>query len=302
MGLVRERVFRFSVRGRISTLIRSHSRQMSISMRVPEWYRIEATWHSHPNPWNLCVSSPCFFRCPCRCPSSSRAGTTPRRAARPSTRVASGAACESDIECSSASGVLACNYNSSTCVAVGTTENAASGVTCGEVYTATTMTIVTCVAGLACDGSGETSVCAAVVPKGGTCRGDYTPCELGSVCVRSDAEAASGTCGEFPVVDTVGATCDEDFGSASRKFCNPIKGLGCYQGKCAKVGDGSIGSRCFEADLPDSCVAGAFCDGASNTCLTARANGGSCERDNDCASNYCDFGQGEPVCAAPSCQ
>lgn len=177
-------------------------------------------------------------------------------------RVALGAACTSDDECTGVD--VKCNYESETCMAVTRIANVAEGGACDEQHTADKVTISRCASGLAC----YAEVCTAIVAKGGTCDDDHTPCELGTICMPETEDAASGTCVPQPFTVGAGQACDAlgTFVSSAR-FCNIAENLGCFDGTCLLLGDGSVGSRCLNLDLAGGeCDDGNACDEATNTC------------------------------------
>ncbi len=214
-------------------------------------------------------------------------------------RGGAGSACNGSDECTALGTTpLACSYESDKCVPLVTTSNATANAACGEVHTADAVTFTRCGASLACD----QETCQPIIAKGAACADDNSPCKYGTVCTP-DASSEGGTCEDHPFVDTVGASCSEDFDGATPAFCNPVKNLGCVAGKCEQGGDGSLGSKCFALDLAGRCNAGLFCDRAANTCKQKLVPGTSCTSDSDCLSDWCDDNAATPVCAAyPVCQ
>ncbi len=179
-------------------------------------------------------------------------------------RRALGEACGSDDECAGVD--VKCNYESETCMAVTRTANVPEGGACDELHTADKLTIARCASGLAC----YREVCTAIVPKGGTCDDDHTPCALGTICMPEVEDAATGTCVPQPFTVGAGQACDAP-GTyvSSAKFCNIAENLGCIDGTCLELGNGSVGSRCVNLGLSGECWEGSACDAATNTCQPA---------------------------------
>jgi hypothetical protein len=215
-------------------------------------------------------------------------------------RVGSGEACDSTEACSNAGAALACSWESSSCVPLVRVANAPLGADCGDVTSATEVTFTSCAAPNVCEGG----KCQAIVPAGAVCTGDRTPCAKGYVCWPDGVGAETGTCKAVTFADTAGAACNQEFGSPTAVYCNPVLFLGCKEGKCERIGDGSAGSTCFTNQDPDvPCGDGLYCDSAAYQCSALKPEGAPCDDYDECASGYCDTSPEQPVCAASSlCQ
>lgn len=179
-------------------------------------------------------------------------------------RVALGQACESDDAC--AGGDVKCNYMSGVCMAVTRNANVGEGGTCGEAQTNDEIAIAQCTRGLACNNE----VCVTIVAKGDGCDDDHTPCALGTICMPEQEDDVDGTCVAQPFTVGLGGACDELESYTSRsKFCNIAENLGCIDGTCVALGDGSVGSRCANLHLSGECDEGNACDTATYTCQPA---------------------------------
>lgn len=221
-------------------------------------------------------------------------------------RGAAGAACDSSDACSNAPTRLECSYESWTCVPVEVVEGAAKGAECGEIHGADAVRVVRCAGPSVC----AQGRCQEVIAEGGVCTSDHSPCAKGTACMPNasgplpDGGADTGICREPPFSVTEGAACNNDWHGADPAFCDPVLFLTCEGGKCVRIGDGSEGARCLAGfDGPPLCNAGLFCDEGTATCRPPKANGATCEGDDECQSGYCYWGSEEARCEpAPSCQ
>jgi hypothetical protein len=170
-------------------------------------------------------------------------------------------------------------------VPTATRDGALLGEECGEVVGPNQISVVGCAAPNVCEGQR----CQAVVPAGGACASDRTPCETGYVCwPDSPDEDADATCKRITVTGEEGADCLEVLGDPASVYCNPVLLLGCKDGKCARIGDGSQGSTCFNDQDPRiPCDDGLHCDDASSSCAPQKGAGAPCERDRECLSDFC---------------
>lgn len=203
-------------------------------------------------------------------------------------RLAPGAACEMDRQCSSSGSVPARCASSaagmSRCVQLTHGATAPEGQPCGVIVAdgASSGQKVTCAAGLYC----RTTSSAA-----GTCQRPLTlgsPCRSGDAC-EGAAVCAGSMCRMATVQTAVGAPCD----AMAFRVCSPIANLTCTSGACASVGNGAEGAACMTGDFYEtySCNPGLFCDRATRRCAARRATGAMCESSRDCVSEECAGGR-----------
>lgn len=219
-------------------------------------------------------------------------------------RVALGARCNGDRECTTAtaSGLSRCAFSGAmepVCVEVREGAPAAEGQPCGDIpLGGNAESRVACASGLLCrsDAGAETRTCRAPVAPGGACSSDNA-CAAGTTCVPS-APGGARTCQRVVVRHAAGETCDA---RGMTGACNPLERLACTDGRCALVSDGALGSACLGGgDFSEFyCNAGLYCDSATRRCATQKATGQACGSDRECASGEC---EGEPrVCLARAC-
>lgn len=120
-----------------------------------------------------------------------------------------------------------------------------------------------CDAGLRCFqrlGAPE-PVCIAPIARGGDCTRDpdsetyFAPCESGSVCVSSGATA---TCVAQRLATRVGDACGHSL--APEVACDTLARLHCASdGRCASIGDGTIGAACRKELSEFDCNPGLRC-------------------------------------------
>ena len=222
-------------------------------------------------------------------------------------RGGAGATCDTSDACSNASAHLECTYEGSTCVPVEIVEGAAKGAECGDLHATDKVTLVRCATPLAC----AEGTCQDVIPDGGTCASDHSPCARGTACMPDDGGTppdgggdVTGTCRVPPFADTEGSACQPDWEAPSPMFCDPVKLLACVNGKCQRIGDGTEGARCLAGqDTPALCNTGLYCDRATATCRPPQADGQTCESDDECVSGYCLYEADTAVCRpAPACR
>lgn len=201
-----------------------------------------------------------------------------------------GTQCNNSSECGAGAGAFGeCVPDGATgmnhCVAVVEAPDAVSGESCGDAVDGNTLTRRACGSGLACPNGG--GVCAAPHALGDACviETDFA-CADGSLCLGI---AGSATCRAVTVLGEVGDACDpSDSDLSSYRFCNPLRGLECVSGACARRGSGAEGSQCMTGGLLLSCDPGLVCSSSTSTCFAPAEVGATCYSDVECASGACD--------------
>lgn len=205
--------------------------------------------------------------------------------------VAQGASCRSSRDCSTVGGTISpyCHFSDSptgTCKE-GRASSVGSGEACGQIATATTVTMASCGEGFFCQlaRTGDTNVgtCAAVLADGATCE-STEQCPETSLCM-------GGTCGAPPVANTAGAACAN---SDAGPFCNPLRRLVCNASNVCEAipGTGQVGEGCTAGDFSVSCATGNYCDDETDLCVAKKAIGATCQGSDECVSGSCSFGSG----------
>ena len=212
--------------------------------------------------------------------------------------VADGGTCYSSQECvSSECDVPDCGMACCAGTCQPTIADAAIGQSCATA---------SCVTGAFCSAA---DVCTALLSAGGTCQSD-NECGYGLTCNAADTCVASANRGEACVDDgcqDIGDRCDG--GSCVAKSA---VGGACQMGfaglfDCQQplVCNGAS-LKCEAAPTAGQacqffCGGGAFCND-SNVCEAPRANGGACNSNSECATNFCDDNASPSVCAeVPTC-
>lgn len=168
-----------------------------------------------------------------------------------------------------------------------------------------------CVDGAYCDF--ETSLCAAQGAAGEPCPVGYE-CADSLTCIAGTCEVPPGEgepCAEFQCANPF--ACDIESGTCQRlrgegQACTPdasicALGLTCDPSSSTCTPPGGIGSPCGGDIFFSSCAGEAYCaydfETGEGTCQPLVANGGACDDDTACQSDYCgDAGtcEPEPVC------
>lgn len=200
-----------------------------------------------------------------------------------------GAACDDDEQCPAEGDALGdCDSTDANpephCTLFEVRTGAALGEPCGQVegeissYTA-------CRAGLYCRYAGDTPTCAEPVASGGACTEDDR-------CLNGYCD--DGICRTGTLRTAAGETCD-----LSNIFCDGSRHLGCSEGVCVEVGDGTLGAPCTLEDDPYlpllTCDDGLYCNMDLDTpaCATLKVLAAPCESGAECETGVCDDG----VCA-----
>jgi hypothetical protein len=211
-------------------------------------------------------------------------------------RVAIGQPCTDYQACSQLGGAAECDYGNDVCKATPAPVAAGTGEECGWVLVEGSYTEYTCPSGQTCTWDGETtSVCAPIIPSGGSCEG-IGDCAFGTVC---QDQGDGPKCQPVALVSTAGAACNEEEEPTQPiAACNRLLGLYCKGGTCAST-DGKVGSACNE-EMYLMCDVGLFCDDEdSQTCKQLKPDNGSCVEDYECQSEFCND---EGKCGAPVCE
>ncbi|MCX4242397.1 Dickkopf N-terminal cysteine-rich domain-containing protein [Paraliomyxa miuraensis] len=168
-----------------------------------------------------------------------------------------------------------------------------------------------CVDGAYCDY--ETGLCAAEKAAGETCPGGYE-CRSGLSCISGVCDPGPGegaACADFQCAAPF--ACDIDSMTCQRlrgegEACNPeasicALGLSCDAGSNTCAVPGGVGSSCDYGFIGTGCSGDLYCDYdlefGEGTCQPLVANGGACEDDEACESQYCGMAgtcEPEPVC------
>ncbi|MCC7538427.1 MAG: hypothetical protein IT379_19540 [Deltaproteobacteria bacterium] len=177
-----------------------------------------------------------------------------------------------------------CSFESAepTCVEVRYEGPVGEGSPCGTFTTGADRTVIHCATGHGCaESPSGGGTCVALPEADGPCGEDGQLCQDDQLCV-------AGTCRAITVQRTEGAACDRE----ALAVCDPALRLSCEDGVCVRVGDGSEGSACAGDDLLDiGCDAGLVC--VDGLCRRPAADGAPCQRDRECASDYCDDPDGD---------
>ncbi|MCE9571530.1 MAG: hypothetical protein K8W52_00090 [Deltaproteobacteria bacterium] len=202
--------------------------------------------------------------------------------------VADGGACAISAECVSQScNVPACDQACCPGTCNPTIAEVAIGGSCASAP---------CVDGSYC--ATATKVCTALVASGGTCAASRE-CAFGTTCIDTKCQKPAGK-GEACIVTTDGGTC-----GTTGVFCNQTtmkcEGYLFSGATCDPAADACAGYLiCDETtmkcgDYPSvgeactfSCKTGAFCDTATSMCVATKADGTTCQFDDECTSNNCD--------------
>lgn len=112
----------------------------------------------------------------------------------------------------------------------------------------------------------------------GRCQGEAV-CEL-------DQSVFQQRCVAVGVRRREGDTCVQ--GNQGSESCDVLLGLDCVAGRCRRVGTGQVDSVCFTSRYGvDSCAAGLYCSGATQTCQRRKADGAPCRAGDECESREC---------------
>jgi len=210
-----------------------------------------------------------------------------------------GESCSSSSEClfsGSGAGIADCWFQgggSPTCTNITYGAPAAVGQPCGSLGSPPDISEVACQSGAVCDAaSGEAGTCVATVPVGSACTFQVDVCADNAQCIPSPDFSA--TCVAVTLVKTAGGGC----APADVAFCDPFSRLTCDEASqtCQPYGDGSLGATCpadsFFSFPGLTCNEGLYCSPDSATCVTAKADGESCNEDEECLSGTCEFSSG----------
>lgn len=205
-------------------------------------------------------------------------------------RFAPGTACNNAMECGAGSGSFGdCVHDAESgmtrCVEILQAADAASGETCGDAIEGDTVSRRACASGLSCPSGG--GACDAPHALGESCivETDFA-CAPGSLCLGAPGSA---TCRAVTVLDEVGAACDSETDDVQAyRLCNPLHGLTCASGTCARNSTGAEGSHCSNGGLLLTCQTGLVCNSSTSTCVVPAPVGATCYSDVECESGACD--------------
>jgi hypothetical protein len=219
-------------------------------------------------------------------------------------RVAIGEDCVSSPDCDDTAGPVACDDDTSTCVAVDLLPPVGEGEECWKFSTEEAGP-QRCAEGLWCDGDG-------IFPpeeyRRGTCRRTLIP--VGDPCADDEDLCADGAacwgdvCTVLEFRREPGAPCG---GAAG---CDPFERLECVNARCESIGDGLEGSPCRFHDWSAhvACEPGFACvvtgtgdpvtSATPRTCQSPRATGEPCAFSHECLSQTCGS---DGFCAASFC-
>lgn len=158
-----------------------------------------------------------------------------------------------------------------------TTAEATVGAPCGFLSSDTTVTHANCAPGFYCSAPSWTGVgtCQMQLAEGFPCTSPSV-CQASYVCSRDEVPV----CAAPPAMSQfIGEGCSSDFGPV----CDGWRNLGCIDGTCAALGDGTLGSACDDHTF---CNSGLFCDDSWH-CAAQLADGTTCHSHNQCASGRC---------------
>jgi hypothetical protein len=165
-----------------------------------------------------------------------------------------------------------------------------------------------CVDGAYCDVS--SGLCAALLPIGSACTLDGE-CAYGLGC---PGPIGSRTCDALP---TVGQPCTADglcrdegvYCDGSTNLCTSVglPGAACPSGIECSPYYACVAAACAQGPgLGDMCSsaapcfdAGTYCDFAAGLCVMQGPDGGTCNSDAECASDFCDLSTSPGTCASP---
>jgi hypothetical protein len=203
-------------------------------------------------------------------------------------KVAMGGACTGDFECQSGSCLLPASCTTACCMGQcgPAMPPAAIGTSCANVD---------CVSGAFCD---ATLTCRALLSKGATCS-DPAQCAYGLGC-PGVTPTTSGTCEPLPAVGQpcpaglcadIGATCD---------VTGTCIAMGLTGAPCTVDLECSIYYHCDTTAMQCAayptlgmacttmCSDGSWCNTTTGKCAAPQVNGQPCNRNEQCASVYCD--------------
>lgn len=215
-------------------------------------------------------------------------------------RVEVGGDCISSQACLNTTGPTECNFSGGTgkCVTISFEKDAADGADCGVIAANGNARHVTCAKGSVCsyEGDDDQQTCVKTLEKGAACsvEGESAPCAVGEFCIPTSETTAK--CTTPKVVTQVGGTCA--LGGAEPAACSIMDRLTCIEGKCTKLGDGSIGAIC-ESDIEINTTCNSDGNCVDHHCVAKADNDANCSQDDDCKSDFCDFQSN--TCKANTC-